>query len=74
MASRLADECEWHVTNDVLPADVVTRNRRLAETALRPWTPVFIHGDLQIAHVFVNGDEVTGVIDWSDQTQNSSAG
>ena len=53
---------------------MVTRNRRLAETALRPWTPVFIHGDLQIAHVFVNGEEVTGVIDWSDQTQNSSAG
>ena len=48
LASRLADECDWLVANDVLPIDVVTRNRRLAETALRPWTPVFIHGDLQI--------------------------
>src|SRR3954464_13785601 len=60
LASRLADECEWLVANDVLPVDVVTRNRRLAETALRPWTPAFTHGDLQITHVFVDGDEVTG--------------
>src|SRR5271154_1706431 len=59
-------ECEWLVTNGVLPADLVTRNRRVAETALRPWTPVFTHGDLQIAHVFVDGDEITGVIDWSE--------
>src|SRR5690349_14622095 len=42
LASRLGGECEWLVANDVLPADLVTRNRRLAETALRPWTPVFI--------------------------------
>jgi hypothetical protein len=27
---------------------------------------VFTHGDLQSAHVFVRGDEVTGVIDWSE--------
>jgi aminoglycoside phosphotransferase (APT) family kinase protein len=65
LASHLAGECEWLLANDVLPADVITRNRRLAETALRPWTPAFIHGDLQIAHVFVDGDEVTGIIDWS---------
>jgi hypothetical protein len=30
------------------PADLVTRNRRVAESALRPLTPVFAHGDLQI--------------------------
>jgi aminoglycoside phosphotransferase (APT) family kinase protein len=66
LASRLAGECEWLVANDVLPADVVTRNRRLAETALRPWTPVFIHGDLQVEHVFIRADQVTGVIDWSE--------
>ena len=41
-ASRLDGECEWLVTNGVLPADLVTRNRRVAEAALRPWTPVFI--------------------------------
>jgi aminoglycoside phosphotransferase (APT) family kinase protein len=66
LASRLAGECEWLVETRVLSADVVTRNRRLAETALRPWTPVFIHGDLQVDHVFIAGDEVTGVIDWSE--------
>ncbi len=66
LASRLAHECDWLIANRVLPVDVVTRNRRLAETALRPWTAVFIHGDLQITHVFVDGDEVTGIIDWSE--------
>src|SRR5689334_15842321 len=72
LASCLADECEWLVANDVLPADLVTRNRRLAETALRPWTPVFIHGDLQVDHVFVTGDEVTGVVDWSEAAQGDA--
>jgi aminoglycoside phosphotransferase (APT) family kinase protein len=66
LASRLDGECEWLVASDVLPAGLVARNRRLAETALRPWTPVFIHGDLQVDHVFVDGEQVTGVIDWSE--------
>jgi len=69
LATQLDGECEWLIANDVLPADVVTRNRRLAEGALRPWTPVFTHGDLQITHVFVDGDEVTGIIDWSEASQ-----
>jgi aminoglycoside phosphotransferase (APT) family kinase protein len=34
--------------------------------ALRPWTPAFIHGDLHIEHVVVDGDEVSGIIDWSE--------
>jgi aminoglycoside phosphotransferase len=72
LASNLDIECEWLVANDVLPRDVVTRNRRLAETALRPWTPAFIHGDLQITHVFVDGDEVTGVLDWSEASQGDA--
>jgi aminoglycoside phosphotransferase (APT) family kinase protein len=69
LSSRLADECDWLVANEVLPSDVVKRNRQLAETALRPWTPVFIHGDLHNAHVFVDGDKVTGIIDWSEASQ-----
>src|SRR5262245_51467606 len=72
LAARLAGECEWLVANDVLPADVVAGNRRLAETALRPWTPVFIHGDLQVVHVFVDGDEVTGVVDWSEASRGDA--
>lgn len=39
------------VANNVVSADVVRRNPQIAEAALRPWTPVFIHGDLQIVHV-----------------------
>ncbi|HEY6501007.1 MAG TPA: phosphotransferase [Streptosporangiaceae bacterium] len=66
VTADLDRECEWLVTTGVLPTDLVTRNRQVAAAALRPWTPAFIHGDLQIAHVFVAGDEVTGVIDWSE--------
>jgi aminoglycoside phosphotransferase (APT) family kinase protein len=69
LTAELDSECEWLVTNGVLPADLVTRNRQVAEAALRPCTPVFTHGDLQIAHVFVDGDEVTGIIDWSEAGQ-----
>jgi aminoglycoside phosphotransferase (APT) family kinase protein len=72
LAKSLDIECEWLVNSDVLPADVVARNRALAETVLRPWTPVFIHGDLQVDHVFVTGDEVTGVIDWSEGAQGDA--
>jgi aminoglycoside phosphotransferase (APT) family kinase protein len=64
--SSLDGECAWLLANDVLPADLVRRNRQVAEAALRPWTPVFMHGDLQVAHVFVEDDEVTGVVDWSE--------
>lgn len=66
LAAELDAECESLVANGVLPADLVTRNRQVAGAALRPWTPAFTHGDLQIAHVFVDGDEVTGIIDWSE--------
>ncbi|MGH4034015.1 phosphotransferase family protein [Actinomycetota bacterium Odt1-20B] len=73
LAAELDKECELLVANGVLPSDLVTRNRQVAEAALRPWTPVFTHGDLQIAHVFVDGDhEVTGIIDWSEAGQGDA--
>jgi len=72
VTSRLAEECDWLVTNGVLPTELVARNQRIAEAALRPWTPVFTHGDLQADHVFVNGEEITGVIDWSDAGQGDA--
>ena len=72
ITSHLDGECEWLVKSGVLPSDLVTRNRQVAEAALRPWTPVFAHGDLQITHVFVDGDEVTGVIDWSEACQGDA--
>lgn len=71
-AEHLESESEWLVANGVLPRDMVTRNREIAEVALRPWTPVFTHGDLQITHVFVDGDAVTGVIDWSEASQGDA--
>jgi aminoglycoside phosphotransferase (APT) family kinase protein len=72
IAANLDSECEWLITSGVLPADLVTRNREVAEAAFRPWTPVFIHGDLQITHVFVDGDKVTGIIDWSEASQGDA--
>lgn len=66
LAAELDDECESLVASGLLPAELVTRNRQVAEAALRPWTPAFTHGDLQIAHVFLEDDEVTGIIDWSE--------
>ena len=72
LAASLDRECELLVTNGVLPADLVTRNRQVAEAVFRPWTPVFTHGDLQISHVFVDDDEVTGVIDWSEAGQGDA--
>ena len=72
LAANLDCECEWLVANGVLPADLVRRNREVAAAALRPWTPVFTHGDLQVAHVFVDADQVTGVIDWSGASQGDA--
>ena len=71
-ASRLDEECQWLVTSGTLPADLVARNRGVAEAVIRSWTPAFIHGDLQVAHVFVDGDEVTGVLDWSEAGEGDS--
>ena len=71
-ASCLESECAWLLENDVLPPQLVIRNREIAEAALRPWTPVFTHGDLQIAHVFVDGDQITGVVDWSEAGQGDA--
>jgi aminoglycoside phosphotransferase (APT) family kinase protein len=65
-AAGLDEECAWLLAHDVLPPGLITRNREVAEAALQSYQPVFMHGDLQVAHVFVDGDEVTGVLDWSE--------
>ena len=72
LVAELDSECDALVANGILPADLIARNRRVAEAALRPWNPAFTHGDLQIAHVFVEGDEVTGIIDWSEAGQGDA--
>jgi aminoglycoside phosphotransferase (APT) family kinase protein len=71
-APSLDRESTWLLANDVLPAELVMRNREIARAALRPSTPVFTHGDLQLDHVFVDGDEVTGVLDWSGAGQGDA--
>src|SRR5207302_8007915 len=43
IASRFAVECEWLVTNGVPPIDLVTRNRQVAQAALRPAVDTGIH-------------------------------
>jgi aminoglycoside phosphotransferase (APT) family kinase protein len=65
-ADFLDGECRWLVDHGIAEADVIETLRKRVEPALRPWTNVFTHGDLQSAHVFVDGDRVTGIIDWSD--------
>ncbi|MET7511852.1 aminoglycoside phosphotransferase family protein [Streptomyces albidoflavus] len=72
LAEELDRECQLLVANGLLPVELVARNRQVAEAALREWTPVFTHGDLQIAHVFLDGDEVTGIIDWSEAGQGDA--
>src|SRR3954451_12461785 len=70
LEAELDRECARLIADGVLPTDLVTRNREVAAAALRPWTPVFTHGDLQITHVFVDShDAVTGVIDWSEASR-----
>ena len=72
ITAELDAECDWLIASDLLPPGLVRRNREVAGVALRPWTPVFTHGDLHVAHVFVDGDEVTGVIDWTEASQGDA--
>ncbi|RZS80134.1 aminoglycoside phosphotransferase [Motilibacter rhizosphaerae] len=72
LARRLAAECDWLRAEAALPYDLLARRRRQAESVLRPWEPVFVHGDLHVSHVFVDGDEVTGILDWSEAGQGDA--
>lgn len=40
---------------------------------IRPWQSVFIHGDLHVKHVFVEGDSITGILDWSEAAPGDAA-
>lgn len=72
LAERLQSGCRWLVDNNVLPAGVVDHNRNRAETALRHYPCAFVHGDLHLEHVFVDGDRVSGIIDWSEARQGDA--
>jgi aminoglycoside phosphotransferase (APT) family kinase protein len=56
----------WLIDARVTEESDVLAMRAKAEVILRPFPAAFIHADLQAAHVFVDGDEVVGVIDWED--------
>lgn len=66
---QLDHECARLVADQTVPRSVVERSRDIGERALRPWVPVFMHGDLQVAHVFMIDRQVTGIIDWSEAAQ-----
>lgn len=69
IASELDCEGAWLARRGVAPTGMIACNKRIAEIVLRSWAPVFIHGDLQASHVFIAGDEVTGVIDGPEAAQ-----
>jgi len=71
-AAHVGGDCRWLVDNDVAPLDVVERVRSRADIALRPFPLVFTHGDFQAAHVLVEGDTITGIIDWPDTVQGDA--
>ena len=64
--STLDEECAWLLANEVVAPEVLDANRELALVALRERKQVFVHGDLQVAHVFVRDDQITGILDWSE--------
>jgi aminoglycoside phosphotransferase (APT) family kinase protein len=66
-------ECDRLVRDGILPDTLVARNRLVADAAFRPSAPVFIHGDLQVSHVFLQDDQITGVLDWSEAGQGDAA-
>ena len=73
LADTLDEECRWLVTHKILPPQIVESNRQRAQLVVEPWRPVFIHGDLHIQHVFVEGETVTGVLDWSEAAPGDGA-
>lgn len=68
--ARLDSACDWLRNNHTVPAEVVEYNRQQAELALEPRPHAFTHGDLHIAHVFVDGDALSGILDWSEAGQD----
>ncbi len=60
-AADLDSECTWLLRTTFF-RPTWSASREVAEAALRPWTPVFMHGDLEVADVFVEGDEIDGVL------------
>lgn len=72
-SSAYLDECVgWLVDRRVVDRAILDAAAAAVAAALRPYPLVFTHGDCQPAHVFVDGDEVVGLIDWSDACQGDA--
>lgn len=60
-------DARWAVDAGALPAAAADRHLdAVAALEGREVPSVFLHGDLQPAHIFFDGTRVTGVIDWGD--------
>jgi aminoglycoside phosphotransferase (APT) family kinase protein len=66
-AARIDESKVWLLRHTSVRASVVEARAAYAHSVLdeRRVESVFVHGDLQAAHVIVEGDEVAGIIDWS---------
>jgi aminoglycoside phosphotransferase (APT) family kinase protein len=56
---------------DVLPDRLAARVREVIPpfiNSVGDVTPVLLHGDLHLRHVYAEGAELTGILDWGDTT------
>jgi aminoglycoside phosphotransferase len=65
-AAALDRESEWLVSAGLFSRAEVAQGRELALLALEPRPSAFVHGDLLVAHVLIEDDAVTGILDWSE--------
>ena len=63
----VASEVDWLASQGIASASVGAAGSLVAEVlANHQHEHCVIHGDLQADHVFVDGGEVVGIIDWAD--------
>jgi len=63
---RLSEVDEAARTGKVPPTLLRRWERMLEDVSLWRFRPTVVHGDLSAEHVLVQGDRVTGVLDWGD--------
>jgi len=66
--ATVVDELKsWLTRNTPAPSSVVEARAAFAHSVLdhRRVEPVFVHGDFQPAHVFIDAGDVVGILDWS---------
>lgn len=68
LRATISELRRWLLENSPAPPEVVDSLASYAHDVLdhRDSEPAFTHGDLQAAHVIIDNNEVTAVIDWSE--------